>query len=194
MVYDRVVLELNDYEKKLYSSSAYEELRRALLEINARALLISRAVGKELLQEDTTVVEKFKAELAEATSCPSSALNINVELTHRNKELELESGAAKGEVSELKRIVEKLTTENNFLQERCTSVQEKERVVVLRIDVLSEEVVNLGQKMTMLTLDLEEEQSARVKVEKDLDELRGFVIKQHNLGFDRAVRQATFFY
>jgi len=43
--------------------------------------------------------------------------------------------------------------------------------------VLSEEVLNLGQKMTTLTLDLVDERSVRVKVEKDLEELRSFVIK-----------------
>ena len=43
--------------------------------------------------------------------------------------------------------------------------------------MLSEEVLNLGQKMTTLTLDLVDERSVRVKVEKDLEELRSFVIK-----------------
>jgi len=62
MVVDRVVLELNDYEKKQFTSSSHGELRSALLEINVRALLITQVVGEELLKEDTSAVEKLKAE------------------------------------------------------------------------------------------------------------------------------------
>jgi len=62
-----------------------------------------------------------------------------------------------------------------------------------QVDILSEEVVDLGQKMTMLTLDMEEERSLRVSAEKE-HKLQDFGIKQHDLGFDRAVRQAAVFY
>lgn len=76
-----------------------------------------------------------------------------------------------GEVLELKKMVETLRAENDFLHERCSAVQEKEKATALRIDVLSVEVVDLGKQMTTLTLDLEEEQSVRIRAEKDLHEL-----------------------
>jgi len=139
-------------------------------------------------------MEKLNAELADATSSLNSALDANIDLAHRNKDLKLEKEAAKGEVSELKKIMENQRVENSFLQERCLAAQEKKKGAASRVDVLSEDVINLGQKMTKLTLDLEEERSLRVKIEKDLDELQGFVIKQHDLGFDRVVRQTAFFY
>jgi len=96
MVSNRVVIKLNEYEKKLYSSSFRKELRSALLEINARTLLISRAVREELLKEDTVATKKLKTELVEATSSLSSALNANMELAHRNKDLELEKRSLRG--------------------------------------------------------------------------------------------------
>ena len=59
------------------------------------------------------------------------------------------------------------------------------------MDVLSEDVADLGQKMMKLTLALEEERSLQVRVEKDL--YKGFVIKQHDFGFERAMRQVEYF-
>lgn len=50
-----------------------------------------------------------------------------------------------------------------------------------RVDNLSEDVVDLDQTMTKLTLALEEERSLRVKAENDLYKLQGFVIKQHDV-------------
>ena len=150
--------------------------------------------GGELLKEDMAAIQKLKSELAEATSSLNFALEANMDLANRNKDLELRNEAAKGEVLELKRIVESLRTENDVLQERCLATQEKEKAVACQVDVLSEDVIDLGQKMIKLTLDIQEEWLLRVKAEKDLYELQGFVITQHDLGFDRAVRQATFFY
>jgi len=92
------------------------------------------------------------------------------------------------EAAKLRKVIENLRVEHNFLQERCLAAEEKEKATAHRIDVLSNDVVDLGQKMTKLILDLEEERSLRVKAKKSFDELRGFVIKQHDLGFDLVVR------
>jgi len=47
MVADRVVIGLNDYEKNQFMPATRKELRDALLEMNARALLLSRVAGEE---------------------------------------------------------------------------------------------------------------------------------------------------
>jgi len=113
--------------------------------VNARALLLSWAVGEELLKAK----EKLKAELAKATSSMNSTLTAN-------NHLGLENEAAKGEISNLKKMVESLKAENDLLQEKCHAAQEKEKAVTHRVNVLSEDVVDLGQKMTKLTLALED--------------------------------------
>jgi len=56
------------------------------------------------------------------------------------------------------------------------------------VDALSEDVVYLGHKMTKLTLHLEEERLLRKKAEKDFREVQISLLKQHDIGFDRAVR------
>jgi len=67
-------------------------------------------------------------------------------------------------------------------------LRKKERAVVRRVDALSEDVVYLGHKMTKLTLHLEEERLLRKKAEKDFREVQISLLKQHDIGFDRAVR------
>jgi len=122
MISNRVVLELNDYEKRQYTSCFHKELKNALLELNVRTLLIGRVVGEELFKEDSGTIEKLKVELAEATSSLNSALNANMELAHNNKELELETEAAKGQASELRKTIEALRAENGFLRECSRSL------------------------------------------------------------------------
>jgi len=90
--------------------------------------------------------------------------------------------------------MEIINTEKGSLQERCLATYEKERVVVHRVDVLSEDVANLGQKMTNITLNLEEERLLRKKVEKDIWEVQIALVKEHDIGFKRVMRQAAFFY
>lgn len=107
----------------------------------------------------------------DATSSLKSALDANMDLAHRNNDLELESEVAKGEAAEIRKIIESLRVENGFLQERYSVVEEKENTTAHRIYVLSDDVVDLRQKVTKLTLDLEEERSLRVRAKKDLDEL-----------------------
>jgi len=119
----------------------------------------------------------LKGELAEVTSSLNSALNANMKLAHRVKELNLETETAKGEAVESKKIAEAMRTQNGFLREHCSVVKDKQPDVARLLDVLSEEVVDLGQKMTKLTLDQEEEQSYQANAEKELSELEGFVIK-----------------
>jgi len=65
-------------------------------------------MGEELLKEDMEVMEKLKAELAEATSSLNSALTAN-------NHLRLENEAAKWEISGLKKMVENLKAENDLL-------------------------------------------------------------------------------
>jgi len=48
MISDKVVIDLNDYEQKKYTSSSRHELMNALWELNTRALLISQVVGEEV--------------------------------------------------------------------------------------------------------------------------------------------------
>jgi len=78
------------------------------LEANARALLLGWAMGEELLKEDTEVMEKLKVELVEATSSLNSALTTNTTLGLKNE-------AAKGEIWQLKKIVESLKVDNGLL-------------------------------------------------------------------------------
>jgi len=44
--------------------------------------------------------------------------------------------------------------------------EDKEKVVTRRVENLSEDVVDLGEKVTKLTLDLEKEQILRKKLRK----------------------------
>ena len=59
---------------------------------------------------------------------------------------------------------------------------------------LSEDVADLTDKITRLTLDLEEERLQHKKAEEDLVEFKGFVLEHHDLGFMCTVRQAAYFY
>jgi len=122
----------------------------------------------------TETVTKLKVELVEATS------SLNFVLTADNH-LGLENEAATGEISVLKKSVEDLKAEIDLLQEKCHAAEDKERAATQRVDNLSLDIANLGQKMTQLTQAL------------DLYELKGFLIKQHDLGFDSTVRQAKYF-
>ena len=56
---------------------------------------------------------------------------------------------------------------------------------------LSEEVIELGRKMTKFTFSLEEERLLQKKVEKDFREVQIALLKQHDNGFERAVWQAS---
>jgi len=148
MVVDRLVLELNEYEIKQFASSSHAELRNVLLEVNVRALLLGRVMGEEFLKEDMATVKKLKAKLAETTSSLNSALTANTTLG-------LENEASKEKILQLKKMVESLKADNDLLQEKCHAAQEKEKTVACRVDVLREDVADLGQKMAKLTLALE---------------------------------------
>jgi len=52
-----------------------------------------------------------------------------------------------------------LRAENGLLRERCLAFEKKQAAITRKVDVLGEEVVDLRQKMTNLTLDLEEKRS-----------------------------------
>jgi len=169
MVADRVVIELNDYEKNQFVPSTHKELRDAPFEVNARALLLSRVTREELLKDDSTVVEDLKYQLAEA----SSSL----------KGVQTDNERAKGEILSLRKLVEDLEGENWSLKERCSTTEEKEKAATSQVEHLSEDVVDLTDKVTKLTLDLEEERLQRKKAEEDLLEFKGFVLEQHDLGF-----------
>jgi len=84
--------------------------------------------------------------------------------------------------------------ENRSLKEQCWSAEEKERAAAGRVEHLSLDIADLTDKVTKLTLDLEEERLQQKKAEDDLVEFKGFVLEQHDLGFMQAVRQAAFFY
>ena len=180
MVADRVVIGLNDYEKNQFMPATRKELRVALLEMNARALLLSRVAGEELLKDDTTTVESLKDELAEASTLLKVA--------------QADNERVKGENLSLRKLVEDLGGENRALKEQCLTAEEKDKAGADRIDHLSEDVADLTDNITRLTLRLEEERLQRKKAEENLVEFKGFVLEQHNLGFMRAVRQAGYFY
>ena len=180
IVADRVVIGLNDYEKNQFVSTTRKELRDALLEVNARALLLSRELGEELMKDNSTAMESLKSQLAEASSSLKGA--------------QADNERAKGEILSLRKLVKDLRGENRSLKEQCWSAEEKERATAGRVEHLSLDIADLTDKVTKLTLDLEEERLQRKKAEDDLVEFKGFVLEQHDLGFMRAVRQATFFY
>ena len=106
----------------------------------------------------------------------------------------MDNERAKGEILSLRKLVEDLGGENRLLKEQCWSIEEKERAAIGRVEHLSLDIADLTDKVTKLTLDLEEERLQRKKAEDDLVEFKGFVLEQHDLGFIRAVRQAAFFY
>jgi len=180
MVADRVVIGLNDYEKNQFMSATRKELRDALHEMNARALLLSRVTGEKLLKDDTAAVESLMDELAEV----STSLKV----------AQADNERVKRENLSLRKLVEDLGGENRALKEQCLTAAEKEKVAADQIDHLSEDVANLTDKITRLTLELEEERLQHKKAEENLVEFKGFILEQHNLGFMRAVRQAAYFY
>jgi len=98
MVADRVVIGLNDYEKNQFMPATRKELRDALLEMNARALLLSRVAREELLKDDAATVESLKDELAEV----STSLNV----------AQADNERVKGENLSLRKLVEDLGGEN----------------------------------------------------------------------------------
>ena len=110
------------------------------------------------------------------------------------KGAQVDNERAKGEILSLRKLVEDLGGENRTLKEQCWSVEEKERAAADRVEHLSLDIADLTDKVTKLTLDLEEQRLQRKKAEDNLVEFKGFVLEQHDLGFMRAVRQAAFFY
>jgi len=180
MVADRVVIGLNDYEKNQFPPTTPKELRDPLLEVNARALLLSQVAEEELLKNDSVAMESLKNQLTEASSSLIGA--------------QADNERAKGEILSLRKLVEDLGGENRTLKEQCWSVEEKERAAADRVEHLSLDIADLTDKVTKLTLDLEEQRLQRKKAEDNLVEFKGFVLEQHDLGFMRAVRQAAFFY
>jgi len=163
MVADRVVIGLNDYEKNLFMPATSKELRDALLEMNARALLLSRVAGEELLKDDAAGVKSLKDELAEV----STSLKV----------AQADNERVKGENLSPRKLVEDLGGENRALKEQCQTVEEKEKAAAPQIDLLSEDVADLTDKITRLTLELEEERLQRKKVEENLVEFKGFVLE-----------------
>ena len=104
------------------------------------------------------------------------------------KSVQADNERFKGEILSLQKLVEDLRGENRSLKERCLTAEEKEEVASHRAECLGEDVVDLTNKVTKLTLDLEEERLHRKKAEEDLLEFKGFVLKQHYLRFMHAVR------
>jgi len=143
-------------------------------------------VGEELLKEDVSATAKLREELAEAT------LSLNI-ARDEIALLKAENETCKGEVVGLKKVVDTLKVENDSLQQRCLAAEEKEKAVVRRVEALGEDVVDLDQRMTQLTLKWEEEKLLRTKAEKDFREVQA-ALMQHDIGFERTVRQAAFFY
>ena len=95
------------------------------------------------------------------------------------------------ENSQSEKAVGGLGRENRSLKERCSTAEEKEKAGVSWVEHLSEDVVDLTDQVTKLTLDQEEERIHQKKAEEDLLEFKGFVL---DLGFMHTVRQAAFFY
>jgi len=100
IVADRVVIGLNDYGKNQFTPATCKELRDVLLEVNARALLLSRLAREELMKDDSAAMESLKNQLAEASSSLKGA--------HADNE------QAKGEILSL---VKDLGGENRSLKE-----------------------------------------------------------------------------
>jgi len=94
MVTDRVIIGLNDYEKNQFAPVTRKELRDALLEVKARALLLSRVAGEELMKDDSSAAESLKNQLAEASSSLKGA--------------QADNERAKGEILSLRKLVEDL--------------------------------------------------------------------------------------
>jgi len=162
MVADRVIIGLNDYERNQFAPATHKELRDALLEVNARALLLSRVAGEELMKDDSAAMENLKNQLAEASSSLKGAQADNEQV--------------KGKILSLRKLVEDLGGENRSLKEQCWSTEEKERVTAGRVEHLSLGIADLTDKVTKLTLDLEEERLQWKKAEDDLVEFKGFVL------------------
>jgi len=94
MVADRVVIGLNNYEKNQFAPATRKELRDALLEVNAWALLLSRVAGEEFMKDDSSAMESLKNQLAEASSSLKGA--------------QADNERAKGEILSLRKLVEDL--------------------------------------------------------------------------------------
>ena len=94
MVADHVVIGLNNYEKNQFAPATRKELRDALLEVNARALLLSRVAGEEFMKDDSSAMESLKNQLAEASSSLKGA--------------QADNKRAKGEILSLRKLVEDL--------------------------------------------------------------------------------------
>jgi len=192
MISNRAILELNEYEKRQYTSSSRAELNNDLLELNAYASLVGQIVGHELLKKDSKELEKLKADLVESTSSLNSALDANITLAKNNKFLKSENERIKGEASELKKVVYALKAENGFLCERCSVAEEKELTTVDRATMLSEEVVDLEQRVVDLTVNLEEERSRRVNTEKELGKFQDYLIDHTRHGRFRGCEGFSF--
>jgi len=132
-----------------------------------------------LLKDDTAAVESLKDELVEV----STSLKV----------AQPDNERVKGENLSLRKLVEDLGGENRALKEQSLT-PEKEKAAGDGIDHLSEDVADLTDKITRLTLELEEERPQHKKAEDNLVEFKGFVLEQHDQGFMRAVRQAAYFY
>jgi len=122
---------------------------------------------------------------------PQLALAANITLAENNKVFESENALVKGEAVELKRQIEALKAEMDFMRKRWSVTEEKENAANHQANALGEEVDAFEHRVSRLTLVFESERSHWVNTEKELHEFQDYLIDQHDLGFDRALRQAT---
>jgi len=174
-------MDLDSYEFGPYSAKTSPlDLHTAFLELATRTLLVGRIMGDELMRKGNEGVEKMKADLERSTTSLQSVLSTNISLAGRNKDLEEQH--------------EQVRVEAALLQERCSVATQKEEQANQRATELRDEVKVLEEKISSLK-DGREEDGRRISgLEAELGKLQDYVIEQHDMGFELAVNQTTFFY
>ncbi|QCE01998.1 hypothetical protein DEO72_LG8g9 [Vigna unguiculata] len=162
---NKLSFDLNGAEKEFYKGLSFGEAVEAIMELNARAALLCRTLCLD--------GEKVHSELADSRHELGEALKANSILNAQVKE----AVSAHAACAETKTV---LSSEIDSLK-----VEEKR---------LKDEVLRLQRSVDDHTLGRQRDKEERDELVKELEDAQRFVFEQHQLGFQKALNQAKFFY
>ena len=171
-VAEKVSIMLNPYQQDAYLSARPSQVHDAFMELCSRTLVLGKQMVSDLMKRDKNAVEVegLRTKLNESSASLKTKLTENATLLAQKEALEAEVARWK---------------EKSELAERAgKEVAEK----------ADNEVKGLKESLSDMALTNHRAEEKIKKLLKELEVAEDSVMEEHELGFKKALRQATFFY
>jgi len=160
-IYDGMNITISQEEANLITEEPLPSLMKAFAEYQSRALVIGRHIGHALIKVGQT--EDLEVEVAL--------------LKKQLRAANIEKDKFAGEVSDLQKQLQQAIGDRKSWCNHCLEVEEK--------------VKKSSEEVSVLKCSLDEMKTAHAKLDKEVWELREGIVEEHELGFRKALRQAS---